>query len=96
MGDKVEQTESLSYTKGLIISQIALTTILIDSGAITSENVIDSLNAYVNYLAKHRPDDSGVAEPIKMIRDFFVDRHLKDDELPIIPNKWLIDFIGQA
>ncbi len=96
MTQSKESSAAWQFTKGMVVSQFALTTSLIKAGVITVEDVVKELDSYISIFSENFPDSETLIEPIKLTKDMI----LKAFEKPIKSGDdrftWFADFIGQA
>jgi hypothetical protein len=89
-----ESSESWKFTKGMILSYLALTSTLINSGVITADAVLHELDRLISHFTTNYPDSIEIIETIKLTRDgisnTLTSNNSEDDTL------WFSDFIGNA
>jgi hypothetical protein len=82
------------FSKGIIISQLALATSLINAGVLTVEEVIDELDNFINIFTVEYSDDA-IKEPIELIKSMILKSYEKP-KLGTATFSWVADFAGEA
>jgi hypothetical protein len=95
MANPKENGNPWEYTKGMMLSYAALTSALINSGAVTSASIIEELDILINFFEKSRPDDLEVRGTLQLAKDAIFKMSPPDD-----PDSgdtlWFSDIIGNA
>lgn len=94
-----ESKESLSawqYAKGMVLSYLALTTVLIKSGVIAAEDVIKELDLFINTFTERYPDSIELIETMKLTKDVILELNPQNKASHNIPFAWISNFIGHA
>lgn len=94
--EKESEAFSKAWQFGLAGAQIALTTALVNSGAVKAEDVIQQINGLVNKSIEMHPEDVGFPEPLILIRDALLAIYPEGDKSINSMDNWLTDFIGNA
>jgi hypothetical protein len=86
-----DHSDPWKLTKGLIISNIVLTSALIKSRVIAADDVLNELDMIINTFTKDRPDAVEIIETLKTTRDGIAKLNKPDDD-----TLWYSDIIGNA
>jgi hypothetical protein len=86
-----ESSNAWKLTKGLILSYLALTSTLINSGVITADAVLHELDRLIFAFSKDHPDEAEIIGTLKLTRDGLEKTLISDDD-----TLWFSDFIRKA
>jgi hypothetical protein len=92
---KDESSIPWQYTKGLVLSYMALATALIKAEAITAEDVIKEIDMYIDIFTERFPDDLAIIETMKMAKDGILNLY-SEKTSGSDPFIWLSGFTGNA
>ncbi len=100
--NQVKQPEDSSsawqFTKGMVVSNVALVTVLIKSGVISPSDVIEVLDGYIEIFTNKCPENLALIEPIKLTKDMITTLYPANGTELSATSKavWVADFIGEA
>jgi hypothetical protein len=96
MSESKESLSAWQYTKGMVLSYIALITALIKSGSIAAEDVIKELDVFINIFTERYPDSIELIETMKLAKDIILELYPQNKASDNTPFAWVSDFIGHA
>ena len=87
--------QSQKFSKGILISQLALVTSLIKAGVLTVKDVTNDLDDYIEIFTENYPDEE-IKEPIELIKGMILKAFEKPRESDRDRLVWVADFVGEA
>jgi hypothetical protein len=82
--------------KGVVLSQLAIVTALIEAKALRKDDLINVLERFTDLISESHPDADLFLEPIRTLKDALSRLPDNDDPSMLKGEAWLSDVIGHA